>query len=89
MRGPTATERANEAGFYRPADSVMPFKLDLSRKRQTKWDHVMADLPSVQGLRITSDIGHGLPRGEYAERSKNWNGERTYSSWHRELTPSA
>jgi hypothetical protein len=65
----TATERANEAGFYWPADSVMPFKLDLSKKRQAQWDQLMADLPSVQGLRITSDIGHGLPRGEYARHN--------------------
>jgi hypothetical protein len=44
----------------------MPFKLDLSKKRQAKWDRLMADLPSVHGLRITTDIGHGLPREEYA-----------------------
>jgi hypothetical protein len=62
---PTATERANEAGFYWRADSVMPFKLDVSKKKQAKWDRLMADLPSVQGLRITSDIGHGLSREEY------------------------
>jgi hypothetical protein len=44
----------------------MPFKLDLSKKRRTKWDRLMADLLSVEGLNITSDIGHGLPREEYA-----------------------
>jgi hypothetical protein len=58
--------RANEAGFYRQADLVMPFKLDLSKKRQSKWDRLtMGDLPSVRGLRISSDIGHG----NYPERT--------------------
>jgi hypothetical protein len=63
---PTATERANEAFFFSPADSMIPFKLDVSKKRQGKWDQLMTDLPSVHGLRITSEIGHGLPREEYS-----------------------
>jgi hypothetical protein len=64
---PAATKPANEVSFFWPADSVMPFKLDLSKKRQAKWDRFMADLPSLHGLRITTDIGHGLPREEHAQ----------------------
>ena len=53
-----ATELAHEAAFFWPADLAKAFYLDLSKKRQTKWDRLMADLPSVQGLRISSDFRH-------------------------------
>jgi hypothetical protein len=40
----------------------MPFSLDLSKKRQAKWDRLLADLPALQGLRIQSDFGFGPDR---------------------------
>jgi hypothetical protein len=48
-----------EGSFFSPADLAEPFQLDLTKKQQAKWDRVMANLHSVQGLRIDSDLGIG------------------------------
>jgi hypothetical protein len=65
-----ATEPVEEYAFFWPADLAESFKLDLSKKRQAKWDRLMADLPSVQGLRIQSDFGIGRsgPPTDYRQR---------------------
>jgi hypothetical protein len=65
-----ATEQVEGYAFFWPADLVRPFKFDLSKKRQTKWTHLMNDLPSVQGLRIASDFGIGRrgPPADYNQR---------------------
>jgi hypothetical protein len=60
-----ATEPVGEAHFFRPLDLAKTFTLDLSKKRQTKWDRLMADLPSIGGLRISSDFSKGE---KYAQR---------------------
>jgi hypothetical protein len=54
-----ATEPLHEHAFHWPADLAMMFKLDLSKKRQAKWERLLADLAPVQGLRIQSDFGIG------------------------------
>jgi hypothetical protein len=46
-----------EGSFFSPADLAEPFQLDLTKKQQAKWDRVMANLHSVQGLRIDSNRG--------------------------------
>jgi hypothetical protein len=65
-----ATEPVGQHAFFWPADLAKPFKLDLNKKRQAKWDRLMADLPSVQGLRIASDpgIGSAGAPADYAQR---------------------
>lgn len=65
-----AMEPVEEFAFHWPADLAKTFKLDLSKKRQTKWSRVMADLPSVQGLRITSDYSD--PRSSPEDHRKRY-----------------
>ena len=65
-----ATELPHEAAFFWPSDVAKLFKLDLTKKQQAKWDRLLANLPSIQGLRIASDFGigpHGPPE-DYEER---------------------
>jgi len=62
-----AAEIVRDAFFFWPADSAMPFKLELGKKRQSKWDRLLADLPSVQGLRITSEFTRG-PFEDFGQR---------------------
>jgi hypothetical protein len=62
-----ATERVPDAAFLRPTDLSMPFKLDLSKKRQARWDRLLADLPSIQALRIENDLT-GPPASDYQQR---------------------
>ena len=62
-----ATEPVKEAFFFRPNDPVKSFTLDFGKKRQTKWNKLLADLPSVCSLSISSQFGDG-PREEYAQR---------------------
>lgn len=52
-----ATEPIEEYAFFSPCDLSGSFRLDLSKKRNAKWDRVMANLPSLQCLRIASDLG--------------------------------
>jgi hypothetical protein len=62
-----ATERVPEAAFLRPTDLSMPFKVDLSKKRQAKWDRLLAELPLIQALQIGSDFT-GPPTSDYQQR---------------------
>jgi hypothetical protein len=54
-----AMKPVDERTFFWPADSAQPFQLELGRKRQAKWDGLVADLPSVHGLRVMSEPGIG------------------------------
>ncbi len=64
-----ATEQVNEASFFCPADPAKTFTLDFSKKRQTKWNRLLADLPSVRGLQISSEFGsHEEYDQRYEER---------------------
>lgn len=65
-----AMEPVEEYTFHRPANPAKMFKLDLSKKRQTKWARLMANLSSVEGLRITSDFSN--PRIPPADRDKQY-----------------
>lgn len=65
-----AMEPVQEYTFFSPADLAKSFKIDLSKKRQAKWDKLLADLPSIHGLRIVSDysIGPNGPPADYEKR---------------------
>src|SRR5262249_11268475 len=65
------TELAHDNRFFWPAHHLAkPFNLDLSKKRQIKWDRLLADLPSLQALCIESDLGFGRhgPPADYDRR---------------------
>ena len=47
-------EQSNQAFFYFPYGASKEFILDLGKSRQTKWNRLLADLPSVATLDIGS-----------------------------------
>jgi hypothetical protein len=49
-----AGEQGDEASFYSPYGAPRPFTLDLGKSRQTRWNRLLADLPSVAVLDIGS-----------------------------------
>jgi len=58
-----------EGAFFSPADLAEPFQLDLSKKPQAKWDRLMANLHSLQGLRVDSDrVGRAGVPADHAQR---------------------
>jgi hypothetical protein len=62
-----ATEPVKEHAFFSPAGLVNTFTLDLSKKKLTKWDRLLADLPSVRGLLISNQFIRGSHE-DHAER---------------------
>lgn len=59
-------EAPAENAFFKPATFTRPFTLDPSKKRQPKWDRLMADLPSLHALWITDEFAR--PGTDYAQR---------------------
>jgi len=62
-----ATETPEGFAFFWPADLAKSFSLDLRKKRNPQWDRLMADLPSVHGLRIATDL-MTTREADYAQR---------------------
>lgn len=62
-----ATGPVHEASFFSPTGREKTFTLDLMKKRQTKWDRLIADLPSVHGLTISSEFYGDPSSEEYAQ----------------------